>query len=1090
MRQEIDILRKLRHQNIILMLDWFETKTEFGVVTELAQGELFEILEEDRKMSEDQIRKIALQLAQALYYLHSNRIIHRDMKPQNILIGSGGVIKLCDFGFARAMSQSTIVLQSIKGTPLYMAPELVQEQPYNHSVDLWSFGIILYELFVGEPPFYSNKLNSLIQLIIKNTVKYPENMSPEFKSFLQGLLQKEPSKRIGWPDLLEHPFLQKTNVDMMMEQKLVEKYADWMNNLATWNPDFRDFKRTEITRADGTKGLIENHLEKRKYDKLPLRELIRNSKKEAMARNAKPALEIYENILEDILDNLNTKVQTEGLSKQAAEWSELNELSEVIFKNFRDFSSFDRLTQNFSKLFLQIVEKALTFAKTDRSEICWYLEHAVKFSRSQVNTIKTCDAFLKLVSQMVNDREASDAEYTAILGFVAAIQDQLSYTLIESNEIIHFVKNQKLLEIVFSSKLIRRKHLSNMDVIEKISMIISPFYGEMICFPLLKPNNVTSRMNRLSAAELSTLLDYNEYVQFTIFTALEKVKWLESVSLDDINCLKILLQFIRISEDCVKQVVANETLMKAIKFNASSFSHKSSDLQELFLQIFTEINKSKQFRIYLECSELIESFDRDSVQFLQMLFFYYVNSLMDEQSFIKTLITPTGSFSPVLMKILEFAKKFLQDAFTKDWSILIKEDFVNGGFLLMGVVDSVIKFLRQLLLQARRTRESLIEYITKISSFNIQVSVFGIYEKMDKDFILSLKGLVILFNLTVELLTVTKEHLLFVELLVKEQTIRNILSFLSDDKNVAINQWPKKLGGGGLFEDCTKSSVLRILEIIFSTVIKTNKQRLLNPLVNQLRSFPGLIASILNAYEKTCAVPESSTTITNSNIPSKSRKPVKLGLIVILLKCPDLEPFVVKEFVASRGIEFIGRNGGLSLPLGDESSELIIGDHLSILTQICISSKDYYPTIHALDFYDGARNLLRCKSEVLKEKICRFIGQLCKYSDFFYEHLERANLFDDLIVLCKDPSSAIRRSACLALGNAAFHSERLYRHLEKAIPLVIELFNDSDERIRTNAIGTVNNLIRNSESLYQTFIDLRVPQLLRDLALRDTSVVN
>jgi serine/threonine protein kinase len=72
----------------------------------------------------------------ALHYLHSNRIIHRDMKPQNILIGANGTVKLCDFGFARAMSCSTMVLTSIKGTPLYMAPELVQEQPYNHTVRL------------------------------------------------------------------------------------------------------------------------------------------------------------------------------------------------------------------------------------------------------------------------------------------------------------------------------------------------------------------------------------------------------------------------------------------------------------------------------------------------------------------------------------------------------------------------------------------------------------------------------------------------------------------------------------------------------------------------------------------------------------------------------------------------------------------------------------------------------------------------------------------------------------------------------------------------------------------------------------------
>ena len=107
-------MKKLRHKNIILLLDWFETKNDFCLVTEYAQGELFEILEEDNKMSESQIKKIARQLAHSLFYLHKNRIIHRDMKPQNILIGNDGVIKLCDFGFARAMGANTIVLTSIK----------------------------------------------------------------------------------------------------------------------------------------------------------------------------------------------------------------------------------------------------------------------------------------------------------------------------------------------------------------------------------------------------------------------------------------------------------------------------------------------------------------------------------------------------------------------------------------------------------------------------------------------------------------------------------------------------------------------------------------------------------------------------------------------------------------------------------------------------------------------------------------------------------------------------------------------------------------------------------------------------------------
>jgi serine/threonine protein kinase len=130
--------------------DAFETRAEFCVVTEFAQGELFEVLEDDNCLPEAEVAAIARQLVAALHYLHSHRVIHRDMKPQNILIGARRRVKLCDFGFARAMSSATLVLTSIKGTPLYMAPELVQEQPYTHAVDLWSLGVILYGALGGE----------------------------------------------------------------------------------------------------------------------------------------------------------------------------------------------------------------------------------------------------------------------------------------------------------------------------------------------------------------------------------------------------------------------------------------------------------------------------------------------------------------------------------------------------------------------------------------------------------------------------------------------------------------------------------------------------------------------------------------------------------------------------------------------------------------------------------------------------------------------------------------------------------------------------------------------------------------------------
>ncbi|KAM7538319.1 hypothetical protein Aperf_G00000070012 [Anoplocephala perfoliata] len=207
LKKEIEIMKSLNHPNIIGIVDAFETPKEMVAVTEYAEGDLFQILEDDRSLPEDVIQSIAAQLVSALYYLHANRILHRDMKPQNILLGHGGVVKLCDFGFARAMSFNTLVLTSIKGTPLYMAPEIVEERPYDHTADLWALGCILYELATGTPPFYTSSIIKLVKMITNDKVKWSDKMSPMFKSFLAGLLEKDARRRLQWPELLSHPFV-------------------------------------------------------------------------------------------------------------------------------------------------------------------------------------------------------------------------------------------------------------------------------------------------------------------------------------------------------------------------------------------------------------------------------------------------------------------------------------------------------------------------------------------------------------------------------------------------------------------------------------------------------------------------------------------------------------------------------------------------------------------------------------------------------------------------------------------------------------------------------------------------------------------
>lgn len=198
LRRECEIQRNLCHPNIIQVLDSFETTEKIVVVTEYAPSDLHKLLAYEGSIGEERTQKLTFDLVSALYYLHSHRILHRDLKPQNILLDKNLRAILCDFGLARNMTM---------GTPSYMAPELMAEKPYDHQADLWSLGCIIYEALAGQPPFSTNSILHLLRPMKQEDVKWPSFLSDICISFLQGLLEKDPTLRMIWPDILNHPFV-------------------------------------------------------------------------------------------------------------------------------------------------------------------------------------------------------------------------------------------------------------------------------------------------------------------------------------------------------------------------------------------------------------------------------------------------------------------------------------------------------------------------------------------------------------------------------------------------------------------------------------------------------------------------------------------------------------------------------------------------------------------------------------------------------------------------------------------------------------------------------------------------------------------
>lgn len=191
LRQESLIQKNLRHPNIIQLLHSFETEKDLVFVTDYASSDLHKLLAKEGSLGEARAQKLTYDLVSALYYLHSHRILHRDLKPPNILLEKQNKsAKLCDFGLARNMTLGTQVLTSIKGTPLYMAPELLEAKPYGHQADLWSLGCIIYEMLAGETPFSTRSILHLVRLIKNGYIKFPSYLTNTCISFLKVCLIK------------------------------------------------------------------------------------------------------------------------------------------------------------------------------------------------------------------------------------------------------------------------------------------------------------------------------------------------------------------------------------------------------------------------------------------------------------------------------------------------------------------------------------------------------------------------------------------------------------------------------------------------------------------------------------------------------------------------------------------------------------------------------------------------------------------------------------------------------------------------------------------------------------------------------------
>ena len=222
-------MSKLKHPNIIAYKESFlcDADKTLCIVTAYAEeGDLFTHIRnaqrDERHFPERQLLDWTAQIALALDHIHRSRVLHRDLKTQNIFLGRGGVVKLGDFGISRVLERTDDFATTVTGTPYYMAPEVCTSQPYTLKSDVWSFGCVAYEIATLRHAFAADSLLSLVYQIVNGTCPpIPEEAGydPRFAAMVAGLLDRDASRRPTISQVLQTPLMQQ-HLRRMQEEGL------------------------------------------------------------------------------------------------------------------------------------------------------------------------------------------------------------------------------------------------------------------------------------------------------------------------------------------------------------------------------------------------------------------------------------------------------------------------------------------------------------------------------------------------------------------------------------------------------------------------------------------------------------------------------------------------------------------------------------------------------------------------------------------------------------------------------------------------------------------------------------------------------
>ncbi|KAL2326660.1 hypothetical protein Fmac_025718 [Flemingia macrophylla] len=1144
LRQEIEILRKLKHGNIIQMLDSFESPQEFCVVTEFAQGELFEILEDDKCLPEEQVQAIAKQL-------------------------------LCDFGFARAMSTNTVVLRSIKGTPLYMAPELVREQPYTHTVDLWSLGVILVGLITSS--------------MIQDPVKYPDRMSPNFKSFLKGLLNKAPESRLTWPALLEHPFVKETSEELearelreinrapmhsdaaqIVEGKTVQTPTGKNNHMKGMeehntsplqnegqlnvpNIDMANCKVLDESPGFSNQNVgesgcqrldrIENNSRTVKAAKiigqdnevlghvlLPLKKWSKGSQNicsEEDVPNSNQSLRILSNLVaagafssSGQIDELIRELLVFTGSIIAMKSSEVVDMIPKVVDSNNDASGrvlyessacitvmLSRVAQvlrsssqiSGQETMTETTNKILDHAKTsglvDHLCLCLATSGSSLISGSS-NMLRAASEACRAIWSLINALDILFMKKSAILFPINALWcHSLHRTEIVDHE-------QGPLDKADSTKIVdalTRAFLTSKAVQVAVYYCFHHRHESAMNCALqllsrccLHNGNVSTRLCGLpSSLPVTTVVSGggDGTIVSEIFTVLSLCsssvnKETQSVEPNIVKC--------KFTNPCA--LIRHSCLVLAI----IAQSLKSTGRKSAIFMVTTSANKQRARLKML--SDHISSDDKikSSIQpqsasaMLALASILSLESGALVESPISEIAVPLIPRTSTLSDHLKFSSGNVNEL--DPCNISGKLSYWQGvrdG--CVGLLDCRLKWGGPLAVQ-QMCASGIPLLLMGLLSNNVLNASQENDHLNDK---VGLSPIGVVWAISSLRNCLSGGALTCLQVLIRSEHIKVISNLICDFHIKLVKRW---IGPGG-GKAGVRVLINEVIDLLAFPFVALQNAPGLPSATASVSS--GFILNIGSPGQRVCIEDKDIVKTIEGNMGKYIKILVEVGVPAIILRCLDhMELNDLGRPVAflaklvghcHRPLAFQLVSKGLLDPnrmrtlLDCSSPKEVKLDALMIISDLARMDKNlkrsgFYEYIEGASILEFLKDFLSHEDPNIRAKACSALGNMCRHSAYFYSSFARHRIVDILIERCSDPDKRTRKFACFAIGNAAYHNDLLYEELRRSIPQLANLLQMSeDDKTKANAAGALSNLVRNSDKLCEDIVSKGAVQSLLKL---------